>query len=36
MITRTPRNSFSLNINNAAQTNEHQNLSELFYKELEE
>lgn len=36
MITRIPRNSFSVNINNTAQTNEHQNLSELFYKELED
>ncbi|HFO7036010.1 TPA: hypothetical protein ACHKV3_003698, partial [Escherichia coli] len=35
MITRIHRNSFSLNINNTAQTNEYQNLSELFYKELE-
>lgn len=36
MITRIPRSSFSVNINNTAQTNEHQNLSELFYKELED
>lgn len=36
MITRIPRSSFSANINNTAQTNEHQTLSELFYKELED
>ncbi|STJ88230.1 T3SS effector-like protein EspL [Escherichia coli] len=36
MITRIPRSSFSVNINNTAQTNEHQTLSELFYKELED
>ncbi|WP_407907324.1 ShET2/EspL2 family type III secretion system effector toxin [Escherichia coli] len=36
MITRIPRSSFSININNTVQTNEHQNLSELFYKELED
>ncbi len=36
MITRLPRSSFSANINNTAQTNEHQTLSELFYKELED
>lgn len=28
--------SFSANINNTTQTNEHQTLSELFYKELED
>ncbi len=36
MITHIPRSSFSANINNTAQTNEHQTLSELFYKELED
>lgn len=36
MITRIPRSSFSANINNTARTNEHQTLSELFYKELED
>ncbi len=37
MITRIPRSSFFCrNINNTAQTNEHQTLSELFYKELED
>ncbi len=36
MITRIPSSSFSANINNTAQTNEHQTLSELFYKELED
>ncbi|ENZ5017890.1 ShET2/EspL2 family type III secretion system effector toxin [Escherichia coli] len=36
MITRIPHSSFSANINNTAQTNEHQTLSELFYKELED
>lgn len=35
-IPRIPRSSFSANINNTAQTNEHQTLSELFYKELED
>ncbi len=34
MITRIPRSYVSANINNTSQTNEHQTLSELFYKEL--
>ncbi|MBE0858266.1 ankyrin, partial [Escherichia coli] len=36
MITRIPSSSFSANINNTAQTNEHQNIREYYYKELED